>query len=218
MTRKLNLSKYIKLFSIILPVIAFISLTFILFTKSPMQLKDISAEGNIIEVGTFLFLLISGGTLFYFKRGLLGSILILCALREADLHKFMGQSFLKNNFYTEPGMSTTLQKIIGLILISLIAFVVIKSIIKYVKPFIKNLLNFQTYYSFLFINMGLFALGKFLDIFCRLYKKIFDVAISENSVMYIGYIEESIELMFALLIFTNIILYFLNKKANVNKK
>ena len=180
------------------------------FFCSNIQLTNLCQEGQALELLTVFVFAIAALFLCYKKLFDLSIILAIITARELDLHKFMGDSFLKLKFYTHE--NDLYKKILGVALILAITYIVIKTIIKYTPQVIKDFFRLIPYSLALCFSVGIMVVAKSLDTAPRFFRKRLDITFDDLTLDYMRYTEESLELFCSILIVISIAYFMIGRK------
>ena len=102
-----------------------------------------------------------------------------------------------------------------MLLILAIAYIVLSILIKYIKPFIKDVISFKKYSWILGVSMGMIFVAKCLDISSRFFRKHFEIILEASLKSNLRCLEESLEAFGFALLLASIIYFFDSKKTSV---
>lgn len=173
-------------------------------------IESLSALGYFVCVATMLYW---GGINFTRRYHYLIILITLFGLRELDFDKrFTTMGILKSRFYTSD-LVPLAEKLIGLMVFSLLLYVVIRIIKDHTATFAAGVRNKVPQHLGTLSAIAVLVLSKSID---GLDRKLGGVGITVDPLVatYFGTIEEVLELGIPLLIFATLTLYLSNQGAD----
>ena len=210
-TLKPTRSQVIFLLTINLFVILIFAFTFTLSPEDkPLWLKEggiieiLSAVGYFICAAAFIYW---GGWLNVKKYHYFFLMIILFGMRELDFDKrFTTMGILKSRFYIS-GEVPLIEKIIGLMVIALLAYIVISIFKNHFKSFIIGIKSYSTVHLYALLTLIFLVSSKTLDGLARKLKGI-GIHIDEQSSTNASTVEEILELAIPIIILSIIYVFF----------
>lgn len=182
--------------------------------KYPLWLK----EGGIIEtlsvIGYFvaaLLILLKGKWPYIKQYHYFFILIIMFGLRELDFHKkFTTMGMFKSKFYLSDAVPMS-EKLIGLLVISLILYIFIKIIKNHSKDFFSQIKKISPVHIGVLITFMVLFFSKAIDGLARKLGQL-DIVIEQQTSTNFEVIEEVLEMGVPLLIIATLFIYFSNEK------
>ena len=210
-------STLIPLITAILSIAFILTLSFIYeIHQYPLWIK----EGGVIEtlsvVGYIIagiVMIVKGGSNYIIKYHYFFILVLFFAMRELDFHKkFTTMGMFKSKFYLSSSVPV-IEKLIGLMVVALLIYVVVKIIKTHGKDFLQKLKIFSPVHLGVALIFLTLFFAKAIDGLARKLGQL-DITITQKTSTQFEVIEEVLEMGIPLLIIATLISYFAQYKED----
>ena len=208
---KQNLKRMSPLIISILIITTILILSFIFnIDEYPLWINENGVIETLSAIGYFvaaLWMILKGRWAYIKQYHYFFILMILFGLRELDFHKkFTTMGIFKIKFYLSDHVDA-LEKLIGLLVISLLIYILITIIKKHTKCFFTKIKALSPIYIGISVTILLLVISKTIDGLARKLSAL-NIVISQQTKTHFEVIEEVLELGIPLFIIATLIIYF----------